>query len=158
MLKERVILVTGGGTGIGEAADLLCAEYGAKVLVDDVDAGNAEAVAARILATGGEAISMKGDVAKEDDVAKMVARVVDHYGRLDGAFNNAWVGCTPAPTADQPLSEWRRLLDINLLGQRYCVKHQIPVMKEGGSIVFNASVRGSPARPIWRLTRRPRQV
>jgi NAD(P)-dependent dehydrogenase (short-subunit alcohol dehydrogenase family) len=93
MLKNKVLLITGAGSGIGEAAARVFAGHGATLLVSDIDAESAGAVASRIVAAGGEAIATKVDVTNESEVAAMVELAVSRFGRLDGAFNNAGVGC-----------------------------------------------------------------
>ena len=116
MLKDRVILVTGGGMGIGEASARVFAAHGAKVVVSDMDGAHAESVAKSIAETGAQAIGMQADVTSEADAEAMVARAIEAFGRLDGAFNNAGVGCPEALTADQDIGQFRRVLEIDLIG------------------------------------------
>ncbi|HEX3367776.1 SDR family oxidoreductase [Phenylobacterium sp.] len=127
-----VHIVTGGGSGIGAAAARRLAGEGACVTVADVRAGLAEAVAAEIAAAGGRAIAVACDVADEAQVAAMVARTVEAFGRVDGLFSNAgtagrgWIHETT-------VEDWRRVLDINLTGAFLCAKHVLPHFLAAGS-------------------------
>lgn len=144
MLEEKVIIVTGAGNGIGAAAAECFADYGAHVLVTDILGDDAERVAAKIRSKGRQAHAMTVDVVNEEQVAGMVDTAVKQFGRLDGAFNNAGVGGPVVPTAEQAVEQWRRLLEINLIGSWFCMKYEIEAMMKtgGGSIVANASVAG----------------
>jgi NAD(P)-dependent dehydrogenase (short-subunit alcohol dehydrogenase family) len=149
MLKNKVLLITGGGSGIGEAAARVFAGHGATLLISDIDVESASAVANRIVAAGGKAIAMKVDVTNESEVAAMVDLAVSRFGRLDGAFNNAGVGCPQAPTAEQDIVQFRKVLEIDLIGVWYCIKHEIIAMQKtgGGSIVNTASDAGLSGTP-----------
>jgi NAD(P)-dependent dehydrogenase (short-subunit alcohol dehydrogenase family) len=149
MLKNKVLLITGGGSGIGEAAARVFAGHGATLLISDIDGDGASAVANRIVATGGKAIATKVDVTNESEVAAMVDLAVSRFGRLDGAFNNAGVGCPQAPTAEQDIVQFRKVLEIDLIGVWYCIKHEIIAMQKtgGGSIVNTASDAGLSGTP-----------
>ena len=145
LLDDKVIIITGAGAGIGAASAHCFAKHGAHVMVTDIDADAAAAVAERLRAGGHRADAMKVDISDEANVEEMVARTVKTFGRLDGAFNNAGgIGGLTVPTIDQPLSEWRRMLDITVIGNWFCMKAQIKAMRQtgGGSIVFNASDAG----------------
>lgn len=144
MLQDQAIIITGAGNGIGAAAAECFADYGARILVTDVIADDAERVAEKIRGKGQEAYALAVDVSDEAQVARMVATAVERFGRLDGAFNNAGVGGPVVPTAEQELAQWRRILDINVIGSWFCVKHEIEAMLKtgGGAIVANASDAG----------------
>ena len=149
MLKDKVIVITGGGSGIGEAAAHVFSRHGAKLLVTDTLGETAERVASAIRAAEGDAISSRVDVTAEDECAAMVEKAVSHFGRLDGAFNNAGVGCPQAPTADQDVKQFRRVLEIDLIGVWYCMKYEIRAMQKngGGAIVSTASDAGLSGTP-----------
>jgi NAD(P)-dependent dehydrogenase (short-subunit alcohol dehydrogenase family) len=144
MLSGRVILITGAGRGIGAAAAKVFAGHGAKLMISDVNGAEADQVAAELRAAGADAIARAVDVTLEEQVAQMVSDTVSHFGRLDGAFNNAGVGARSALTADQSIEDWRRLLDLNVVGSWLCMKYEIQAMMTsgGGSIVANASDAG----------------
>lgn len=149
MLRRKVTLVTGAANGIGRAAALLFARYGAHVVVSDVDRDGGAAVRAEIEAMGGEAIFVRADVSRSEDVAALVGAAVARWGRLDGAFNNAGINGKIGPLVDSDEGDWERVTGINLKGTWLCMKHELAQMvKQGaGSIVNNASVAGLVAFP-----------
>ena len=149
MLQDKAIIVTGGGSGIGEAAVRVFADHGAKVLVADIDADAADRTARSI---GNGAIGMRVDVTNEADAEAMVARALEVFGKLDGAFNNAGIGCREVLTHEHDAVEFRNVLDIDLLGVWHCMKYELKVMQEAGrgTIVNTASGAGLAGTP--RLT------
>jgi NAD(P)-dependent dehydrogenase (short-subunit alcohol dehydrogenase family) len=144
-LTGKVAVVTGGGSGIGEACAKLMARRGAKVVVADIDAEPAEAVAKTIASDGGEALAVRVDVADAASVEAMIASAVERFGGLDIGVNNAGIGGPMAPTGEYPLDGWRAVISVNLDGVFYCTREEIRVMRErgGGSIVNMASILGS---------------
>jgi NAD(P)-dependent dehydrogenase (short-subunit alcohol dehydrogenase family) len=143
-LEHKVVLVTGGGSGIGRATALKFALAKAKIVVADVSA-QAGAETARIIAeAGGEATFISCDVSRASDVEAAVAKTVQIYGRLDCAFNNAGIPGTVAPTAEWSEEIWDRVVAINLKGVWLCMKYEIPEMlKIGkGAIVNMSSISG----------------
>lgn len=140
----KVALVTGGGSGIGREAAIVLARRGAQVMVVDRDEAAAAEAASTIVAAGGEAGSMRVDVAVADDTRAMVDAAVARFGRLDFAVNSAGVGGTRARTADYPQDAWEMTIAVNLTGVYLSMKHEIPAMLAGGggSIVNIASVAG----------------
>jgi len=143
MLADKVAIVTAAGSGIGEAAAMVFAREGAKVVVADIDAKGGEATVARIRQDGGEAIFLQVDVAREDNIIRMVDATIKAYGRLDCAFNNAGVGNRPAITTELTEADWHRVLNVNVIGTWLCMKHQIPhLLDHGGAIVNTASNAG----------------
>ena len=138
----KVALVTGGGDGIGRAGALLFAQRGARVVVTDVRVDAAAETAALIVAAGGDAIALPGDVSDDAQVAAFVQRTMDSYGRLDCAFNNAGVCLNEEGNLDDAIG--RKTFDINLFGIMACLRHEIPVMVKsgGGTIVNTASLAG----------------
>jgi NAD(P)-dependent dehydrogenase (short-subunit alcohol dehydrogenase family) len=150
MLQDKVVVVTGGGSGIGEAAARGFAREGARVIVADLNAEQASAVAGRLKEEGFAAQALAVDVSREQQVASMVAHILSEYGRLDGAFNNAGVGPAPAATADVDETDWHRVLAVNLTGVFLCVKHEIGAMTKagGGAIVNMSSVAGLRGVPM----------
>jgi len=138
----KVAIVTGGGSGIGEACATLLAERGAKVLVADVQAEAARRVADGI---GDAARPHTVDVTDPAACEAMVREAVEAFGRLDVAVNNAGIGGPQAPTGDYPLDGWAAVIAVNLSGVFHCMRAEIPAMLAGGggSIVNMASILGS---------------
>ena len=140
MLEGKVAIVTGGGSGIGEAAALIMAREGAKVAVADIVPEAGLRTVSLIGEAGGHAIFVPTDVSKEDQVANLVERTVSTWGRLDCAFNNAGFGNIPVPTAELEEQEWNRVLAVVLNGVFLCMKHEIRAMlKTGGGAIVNTS-------------------
>ena len=139
VLRDKVTLVTGGGSGIGRATSLVFAREGAKVVVADLVAEGGEETVRLIKETGADTIFVKCDVSKALDVEAMVKKAVDTYGRLDCAFNNAGVVVVKS-TVDCTEEEWDRIISVNLKGVWLCMKYEIPQMlKQGGGAIVNAS-------------------
>ena len=116
-LEGRAALVTGAASGIGRAAAIALAREGARVVAADVDAQGGEETARMVQEAGGESMFIAVDVSKADEVEGMIGAVVDAYGRLDCAFNNAGVeGTAHVLTADYTEEAWDRVIDINLKG------------------------------------------
>ena len=139
---NKIALVTGAAGGIGRASAVALAAAGARVMVADV-ADCAETVAI-IIAAGGEARSLKVNVADEQQVQHMVTATVAAFGRLDIAFNNAGIAGVFTKTHDYPSDDWARVIAINLTGVWHCMKYELKQMlaQGGGSIVNTASVAG----------------
>lgn len=140
----KIALVTGGGSGIGRAAALAFAREGAKVIISDIAVAGGEETVRMVQAAGGEATFVKADVSKPTEVEALVNKVMETYGRLDCAFNNAGIEGEIRQTADCSEENWDRTLAINLKGVWLCMKYEIPVMLKqgGGAIVNTASVAG----------------
>ena len=141
-LQGKVVLITGGGSGMGKVACELFAREGARVVVADVvdDAGTATVEA--IADAGGEAIFAHADVARDDDARSMVATALGRFGRLDVLYNNAGVMLGDDGSVDTTSEDvWDRTLAINVKGVAHGCKHAIPAMIDGGggSIVNVAS-------------------
>jgi NAD(P)-dependent dehydrogenase (short-subunit alcohol dehydrogenase family) len=146
-LEGKVALVTGAGSGIGRASALAFAREGAKVVVSDVAEERSRETIAAIVAGGGEATFVRADVSVPEDVAALVRAVVEAFGRLDCAHNNA--GITGAdtgvgPTHLHPEETWHRVIAVNLTGVWLCMKHETAQMlaQGGGAIVNTASAAG----------------
>ncbi|MDB5473829.1 MAG: NAD(P)-dependent dehydrogenase, short-chain alcohol dehydrogenase family [Devosia sp.] len=141
----KVALVTGGGSGIGEAVALQLAREGAVVVVADMDASGARRVADTIKHAGGEASIFEVDVADPAAVEAMVAFAEHNHGALHLAVNNAGIGGPSAPTGDYPLDGWRKVMDVNLNSVFFSMKFEIAAMIRAGegAIVNMASILGS---------------
>jgi NAD(P)-dependent dehydrogenase (short-subunit alcohol dehydrogenase family) len=141
-LKDKVALITGGGSGIGKASCLAFAREGARVVVVDLKLETAEATAQEIADAGGEAMPFAADVSKAKDSEGMVAFAEKSYGRLDVAFNNAGVFHAKDESVTTTTEEiWDMVIDVNLKGVFLGCQYQVPAMQRagGGSIINTAS-------------------
>jgi len=143
--SSKTVIVTGAGSGIGEACAVDLAAEGANVVVADLNKQSAERVAAAIIANGGEARAFAIDVADPVQVKAMVDFAVATYGSLYGAVNNAGIGGPLKPLADYEIDEWRQVMDIDLNSVFYCMKYEIAAMLAagGGAIVNMSSILGT---------------
>jgi NAD(P)-dependent dehydrogenase (short-subunit alcohol dehydrogenase family) len=144
-LDGTVALVTGAGSGIGRATAERLAERGAKVVVSDIDEDGGNATVEAIQGAGGAAVFVRANVGEPEECEALAKAAVEEYGRLDVAVNNAGIAGQSAPTGEYGVEDWRRVIDINLSGQFYCMRYEIPAMLEsgGGSIVNIASILGA---------------
>jgi len=149
MLDGKVVIVTGGGSGIGAASARVFAGHGATVIVGDIDASSAMSVAGEIRAAGGAACDVAVNVSDETQVVALVGCAIQRYGRLDGAFNNAGIAGAQAALVEQNAADWDAVMDVDLRGLWFCMKHEIQAMlaSGGGAIVNNASMAALAAAP-----------
>jgi NAD(P)-dependent dehydrogenase (short-subunit alcohol dehydrogenase family) len=146
--EGKVAIVTGGGSGIGEAVCKELAAKGAKVVVSDINLDGAERVVREIVDAGGTASAVEQDTATPEDSERVVRHAVETYGALHLAFNNAGIGGKQAPAGETDLADWDRVIDINLNAVMYGMRYQIPAMLEAGegcAIVNMASIHGMVA-------------
>lgn len=145
----KVVLVTGGTSGIGRAAAVAFAREGARVVVSGRRPAEGEEIVRLARAAGGDGLFVPCDVSAAADVQALVRRVEDAYGRLGFAFNNAGVAPPAAPLAEQSEADFDRVVATNLKGVWLSMKHQIPAIlrADGGAIVNNASIGGLVAYP-----------
>ncbi|MEM7347594.1 MAG: SDR family oxidoreductase [Chloroflexota bacterium] len=147
--EGRVALVTGGASGIGRESALAFAKAGATVVVSDInEIGGAETVQ-MIRSMSGQAKFIRANIVNQDEVAALIKETVDTYERLDFALNNAGVEGVRARTVDYPEDAWHQVIDINLNGVWYCMKHEIPqMMAQGQGVIVNlASIAGLVGSP-----------
>lgn len=144
MLKDKIALVTGAGSGIGRAIVLAFARAGAKVVVSDVNREGGDTTVAQARKAGGDATYVAADVSRPEECEALVRSAVQAYGRLDVACNNAGIAGDLAPTADYSVQSWQQVLGVNLSGVFYCMKYQLPeLLKTRGAIVNVASILGA---------------
>lgn len=147
--NNKIILVTGAGSGIGRVTAHAFAKEGGTVIVADInEKGGAETVQ-KIEELGGKATFIKNNVADYEDVAKMHQTIIDKYGQLDVAINNAGIGGIPARTHEHGLKNWDQVMAVNATGVFYCMRVQIEQMLKqgGGAIVNTASIAGLRGLP-----------
>lgn len=131
--EGRAAIVTGAGSGIGAATARKLAAGGARVIVADIRAEAAEAVATEIIAQGGAAVGVESDIAELAQAEALVQRALDEFGRLDLAVNNAGITGEYASIVDSDPDAWRRVIEVNLLGTYYALRSQLPPMIAQGS-------------------------
>jgi NAD(P)-dependent dehydrogenase (short-subunit alcohol dehydrogenase family) len=148
-MTGKVAIVTGGGSGLGEAIGKALAHRGVKVVLSDINLNGAERVAHEISSMGGTAAAVQQDTAKPEESEKVVAYAMTTYGALHYAVNNAGIGGAQAPAGDVDIADWNRVIDINLNGVLYGMRYQIPAMLRTGArdcaIVNMASIHGTVA-------------
>jgi NAD(P)-dependent dehydrogenase (short-subunit alcohol dehydrogenase family) len=146
---DKVALVTGGGSGIGEAIAKDLAARGVKVVATDINGDNAQRVVDEIRKAGGTAAAFVANNAIAEDNERSVAFVLETYGKLHYAVNNAGIGGSQAPAGEVDIADWNRVININLNGVMYGMRYQIPAMLEAGAadcaIVNMASIHGTVA-------------
>jgi NAD(P)-dependent dehydrogenase (short-subunit alcohol dehydrogenase family) len=154
LFAGKVALITGGTSGIGRATAVAFAEQGANVVIS----GRREAEGAESLSliqkAGGQGLFVRGDVSEESEIEALVAKTLERFGQLNFAFNNAGVGGEGRATMTATSDIYNRIMDINVRGVFFSMKHQIPAILQsgGGAIVNNASVlalRPAANSPIY---------
>jgi len=143
-LLGKVALVTGAGSGIGEAAAKLFAREGTKVAVLELKQEDAEQTVNAIHEMGGEAIVVVADVAQADQMQQAVQQVAAQWGHIDIVFANAGINGKWAPLEELEAEDWDKTLNTNLKGTFLTVKYAVPYLKEhGGSVIVTSSVNGT---------------
>lgn len=156
MHEGKVALITGGARGIGRAMAELLIRDGARVVIADIAEADVKKAASQL---GGESLALAVDVAEEDSVAAMVASVVDRFGRLDYAFNNAGISDLPKRLVDFDAESWHHMIAVNMTGVFFCMKHEIRQLltqelndERRGAIVNTSSGAGiipAPGQPHY---------
>lgn len=138
MLREKVVIVTGAGSGFGKRMSELYAQNGAWVVAADIAEDNGRQTVGLIKKNGGKAVYIRTDVGNPADCENLVKETVHHFGKLDIAFNNAGIAGEPKPVGEYPVETWDKLIQVNLSGVFYCLRYQIPEMiKAGGGVIVN---------------------
>jgi NAD(P)-dependent dehydrogenase (short-subunit alcohol dehydrogenase family) len=156
--RGRVALVTGASSGIGRETARAFAAAGAAVVLADIDDDALRAATNELTAAGHQALDVTCDVSNEAQVAALVERTVDTFGRLDMAFNNAGIMLPPSDAADEPAESFDRVTAINLRGVWNCMKHELVRMRaQGSGAIVNCSSLGGlvglPGRASYHATK-----
>jgi len=139
-LKEKVALITGGGTGIGRSIALLFAEHGADLAISGRRAEPLERTAKDIEAKGRRATAIQADVSVQEDVRRLIREAVSQLGSLDILVNNASVIGQVAPVGELDLAQWNEVLSINITGAMLCCREAVSHMiQRGGGVIINVS-------------------
>jgi NAD(P)-dependent dehydrogenase (short-subunit alcohol dehydrogenase family) len=158
-LQDKIVFITGAGSGLGRASAQLFSSEGAKVVIFDINGKRASDTETLVRDTGGDALAIEGDVSVEQDVERAVAATVARFGGLDVMFANAGVvsrGGVPGvlgggrvEVEDYPIDDWNAVLAVNLTGVFICCKHAIKPMRRRGSgtIVVTSSSASLLAYP-----------
>lgn len=144
MTAGKTILITGAASGIGAATATTFAAAGAAVVLADVQKAQGEHLAGALREKGGKAMFVACDMLQEADVRNAVRAAANEFGALHFAFNNAGIEGAQAPTAECTNDNWERVIDVNLRGVWWCMRHEIPAMLDvgGGAIVNCSSIAG----------------
>ena len=143
-LQGKVAVITGGGSGIGEATAKLFARQGARVVICGRTREKLEETIDDVGDVPGEIVALQVDIADPGDVEKLFETVDERYGRLDILFAHAGINGVWAPIEELEVEEWNRTIDINLTGTFHTVKFAVPLLKRrGGSIIITSSVNGT---------------
>ncbi|WP_414621326.1 SDR family oxidoreductase [Calothrix sp. CCY 0018] len=143
-LQGKVALITGGGSGIGEASAKLMAHEGAKVAVIGRTKEKLDNTVADICQQGDEGLSISADISQPEEMQQVMQKIIDQWGRLDVVFAHAGINGVWAPLEELEPEDWQKTIDINLTGTFLTVKYAIPYLKkQGGSIIITSSVNGT---------------
>jgi NAD(P)-dependent dehydrogenase (short-subunit alcohol dehydrogenase family) len=145
----KTALVTGAGSGIGEAVARLLAKGGAAVVVSDINKSAADKVASSINEAGGKALANVADTSAHEQIKAAVDFACAEFGGLNLAFNNAGILGATVPTGELSIEDWNKIISINLSGVFYGLRYEIPAMLKsgGGAIVNTASILGLVGTP-----------
>ncbi|MEH7402702.1 glucose 1-dehydrogenase [Gottfriedia acidiceleris] len=147
-LKDKVAVITGGGSGIGRATAIRFAKEGAKIVIADINEVTGEETLGEIKEQNQEAIFVKTNVAESKSIQNLMKRAVEHFGRIDILFNNAGIGNSEVRSVDLAEEEWDQVIDINLKSVFLGIKYAIPELKKSGNgvIINTASLLGLKGR------------
>ena len=148
-VKNKIVIVTGAGSGIGKATAIHFAKHGAIVVVADINLESAQKVVEEIVTNGGICRSIKVNVAKFEEVDHLIKATIKEFGRLDVIINNAGIGPNLLRTHESSLEDWNMVIAVNQTGVFYCMKLAlVEFLKQGGGTIVNiASLAGLKASP-----------
>src|SRR6476646_34701 len=156
-IEGKVVVITGASSGIGEATALLLAERGAKVVLGARGLDRLDAMAARIAASGGEAVYRRTDVKRREDLSNLVGLAIERYGKLDVLINNA--GVAPISLLDElRVEDWEEMIDINLKGVLYGIAAALPIFRRQGvghfvNVISTAGIQITPTMAVYAATK-----
>ncbi|MDQ1470637.1 MAG: hypothetical protein QOJ99_2117 [Bryobacterales bacterium] len=147
-LANKISIITGAGAGIGEGTATRFAEEGSKLVLTDISEADVNAVSKRLCAMGAQAVAVTGDISIEDDARRISETAIEHFGGIDILVNNA-ANFTTVSVEHATPEDWRRVLEVNVIGTGLVSKHAIPhIRKRGkGSIVNVSSTSALMAQP-----------
>lgn len=144
LLKDKVAVITGAGSGIGRATALLLAKEGAKVATIDRTLEKSQKTVDQIKQAGGEGMVTIADISQPEQVQQSIDKIAQEWGTIDFVFANAGINGVWAPLEELSPDEWKKTISINLDGTFYTLKYAVPYLKkQGGSVVITASVNGT---------------
>jgi NADP-dependent 3-hydroxy acid dehydrogenase YdfG len=156
-IEGKVVAITGASSGIGEATALLLAERGAKVVLGARGSNRLEALADRVVASGGDAAYARTDVKRREDLSKLVGLAIERYGKLDVLVNNA--GVAPNSLLDElRVEDWEEMIDVNLKGVLYGIAAALPVFRRQGfghfvNVISTAGIQIRPTMAVYAGTK-----
>src|SRR5882762_1208891 len=156
-IEDKVVVITGASSGIGEATALLLAERGEKVVLGARGSDRLKALAERIAGAGGEAAYARTDVKRREDLANLVGLALERYGKLDVLVNNA--GVAPISLLDDlRVEDWEEMIDVNLKGVLYGIAAALPVFRRQGfghfvNVISTAGIQITPTMAVYAATK-----
>jgi NADP-dependent 3-hydroxy acid dehydrogenase YdfG len=156
-IKDKIVVITGASSGIGEATALLLAERGAKVVLGARRLDRLEALATRIMKAGGEAVYARTDVKRRDDLSNLVKLACERYGKLDVLINNAGIGRI-SRFDDLRVEDWEEMIDVNIRGVLYGIAAALPVFRKQGfghfvNVISTAGLKIVPLQGVYAGTK-----
>jgi NAD(P)-dependent dehydrogenase (short-subunit alcohol dehydrogenase family) len=146
---DKVVLITGASSGIGQATAVAFGQQGAKVVVASRQVRESEETVKQVEAAGGKAVFVQTDVSDEKQIKGLIEQAIARFGRIDIAFNNSGITGKLGAITDMTQQDWFEVINTNLTSVFFCLKHQIPQMlKQGGGVIINnASIVGNKGMP-----------
>jgi NAD(P)-dependent dehydrogenase (short-subunit alcohol dehydrogenase family) len=153
-IRDASVVITGAGSGIGQATAVHLGGLGARVVVADVSVEGGTETVEQIRSAGGEAIFVENDVTDPDSVERLFARTIETYGALDLAVNNAGVAHNPVDLHELAIADWDRVIAVDLRGTFLCLRSELKLMVDAGhgvivNMASNAGVKNAPSMAAY---------